>query len=177
MDKIDGATRRIVVGGVVAGTVTCAVLLLWLVGTGCGKETGSPSPLSPTNSQSQTLTRSLSSCLPEILVTGIAVLVAVVPEGLLLAATLAYANAACKAAEKNIFVRDPRAIERMGAVSCVCANITGTLTSGHMHTVALWCGLGDGEEGMEGGAGGGYPCQRVCLGPWGLCVSGRGGGC
>ena len=59
-------------------------------------------------------------------------MVAAVPEGLPLLATVAQLAAAHRLAERGALVRNPRTIEALGRVDVLCFDKTGTLTAGHI---------------------------------------------
>jgi len=63
---------------------------------------------------------------------GVSLMVAAVPEGLPLLATVAQLAAAHRLAERGAIVRNPRTIEALGRVDVLCFDKTGTLTAGHI---------------------------------------------
>ena len=63
---------------------------------------------------------------------GVSLMVAAVPEGLPLLATVAQLAAAHRLAERGALVRNPRTIEALGRVDVLCFDKTGTLTAGHI---------------------------------------------
>jgi cation-transporting ATPase I len=70
---------------------------------------------------------------PRVAVTsGVSLMVAAVPEGLPLLATVAQLAAARRLAQRGILVRNPRTIEALGRVDVLCFDKTGTLTAGRI---------------------------------------------
>jgi cation-transporting ATPase I len=63
---------------------------------------------------------------------GVSLMVAAVPEGLPLLATVAQLAAATRLAERGVLVRNPRTIEALGRVDILCFDKTGTLTAGRI---------------------------------------------
>ena len=63
---------------------------------------------------------------------GVSLMVAAVPEGLPLLATVAQLGAAHRLAERGALVRNPRTIEALGRVDVLCFDKTGTLTAGRI---------------------------------------------
>ncbi len=72
---------------------------------------------------------------------GVSLMVAAVPEGLPLLATVAQLAAAKRLAGRGVLVRNPRTIEALGRVDVLCFDKTGTLTAGR---IALQ-GVSDGQ--------------------------------
>ncbi len=68
---------------------------------------------------------------------GIALMVAAVPEGLPMLATVAQVAAARRLASRNALVRNPRALEALGRVDQICFDKTGTLTHGAISLVCI----------------------------------------
>lgn len=64
--------------------------------------------------------------------TGVGLAVAAVPEGLPLVATVAQLASARRLSERNVLVRNPSTIEALGRVNVLCADKTGTLTTGRI---------------------------------------------
>jgi sodium/potassium-transporting ATPase subunit alpha len=58
----------------------------------------------------------------------IGIIVANVPEGLLMTVTLSLALTAKKMAEKYVLVKNMESVETLGSTSCICSDKTGTLT-------------------------------------------------
>jgi magnesium-transporting ATPase (P-type) len=66
--------------------------------------------------------------------------VAVVPEGLLPTVTLALAMAVQRLARRGVLVKKLACVERLGAVSVICADKSGTLTQNQMTVREAWVG-------------------------------------
>lgn len=62
----------------------------------------------------------------------IGIIVANVPEGLLMTITLTLAITAKKMAEKYVLVKNMESVETLGSASCICSDKTGTLTQNKM---------------------------------------------
>ncbi|MFF0817145.1 cation-translocating P-type ATPase [Rhodococcus sp. NPDC003318] len=67
---------------------------------------------------------------------GVAVVVAAVPEGLPLVATLAQMSAARRLTASSALVRAPRSVEALGRVDVVCFDKTGTLSENRLRVAA-----------------------------------------
>jgi cation-transporting ATPase I len=63
---------------------------------------------------------------------GVSLMVAAVPEGLPILATVAQLAAARRLSERGALVRNPRTIEALGRVDTLCFDKTGTLTAGRI---------------------------------------------
>lgn len=79
------------------------------------------------------LARSLSS--------GVGLAVAAVPEGLPLVATVAQLASARRLSRRRVLVRHPTTIEALGRVDVLCADKTGTLTTGRIQLKAVYDGV------------------------------------
>lgn len=79
----------------------------------------------------------------ESLGTGIGLAVAAVPEGLPLVATVAQLASARRLSHRNALVRNPTTIEALGRVDVLCADKTGTLTTGRIRLQRVWDGVAD----------------------------------
>jgi sodium/potassium-transporting ATPase subunit alpha len=62
----------------------------------------------------------------------IGIIVANVPEGLLMTVTLSLALTAKKMAERFVLVKNMESVETLGSTSCICSDKTGTLTQNKM---------------------------------------------
>lgn len=111
----------------------------------------------------------------EVLLYGIVVGVAVVPESLLAVLTITMAVATKAMVKGNVIVRQMSSLEAVGGVTNICSDKTGTLTQGRMITRKVW--LRDDLEGSVEGAGDPYdpgngsvtwsgPLAGSCLGPF-----------
>ena len=69
---------------------------------------------------------------------GIGILVANVPEGLLGCITVSLAITAKKLADKKVLVKNLEAVETLGSTSCICSDKTGTLTQNVMTVEHMW---------------------------------------
>ena len=90
----------------------------------------------------------------EMFLTGVALAVAMVPEGLPAVVTLTLALGVRAMARRNALVRRLPAAETLGAATIICSDKTGTLTHGEMAVTRVWTLQGNGEAEIEiGGAG------------------------
>ncbi len=72
----------------------------------------------------------------------IGIIVANVPEGLLMTVTLSLALTAKKMAEKYVLVKNMESVETLGSTSCICSDKTGTLTQNKMTVSHMFFNLG-----------------------------------
>jgi cation-transporting ATPase I len=81
--------------------------------------------------------------LSDTLTTGVGLAVAAVPEGLPLVATMAQLASARRLSRRNALVRHHSTIEALGRVDVLCADKTGTLTTGRIALRRLSDGVAD----------------------------------
>lgn len=82
----------------------------------------------------------ISRTLIDMFLNAAAVAVAVIPEGLLSAMSVTVALGMQRLFSKNIIVKDTATIEKMGEVSVICADKTGTLTENRMRVTKIFNG-------------------------------------
>lgn len=70
----------------------------------------------------------------------IGIIVANVPEGLLVTVTVALALTARRMAGKYVLVKNMEAVETLGSTSCICSDKTGTLTQNRMSVSQMFVG-------------------------------------
>ena len=87
----------------------------------------------------------------EVLLYGICVGVAVIPESLLAVLTVTMAVATKAMVKGNVIVRQMPSLEAVGGVTNICSDKTGTLTQGRMITRKVWL-RGNLEGSVEGTA-------------------------
>jgi Ca2+-transporting ATPase len=75
--------------------------------------------------------------LREAVAGAVGVIVAAVPEGLPLVATLAQLSAARKLSGESVLIRNPQAVEAMARIKVVCFDKTGTLSQNRLQVKAL----------------------------------------
>ena len=80
----------------------------------------------------------------EVLIYGICVAVAVIPESLIAVLTIATALGTRAMARGNVIIRRLAALEAVGGVTNICSDKTGTLTQGKMVAKRVW--LADGTS-------------------------------
>lgn len=90
--------------------------------------------------------------LPQALNSGVSLMVAAVPEGLPLLATMAELAAARRLAGRGALVRNPSTIEALGRVDLLCFDKTGTLTNGRIALSRVSDGVVDEPLGELSGA-------------------------
>jgi calcium-translocating P-type ATPase len=81
----------------------------------------------------------------DAVLSGVAIAIAAVPEGLVIAVTLALAVGAQRMARQGMIVKRLSAIEALGAASVLCSDKTGTLTEGRL-SLARAVGVVDEER-------------------------------
>ncbi|KAI1341332.1 potassium/sodium eff [Xylariaceae sp. FL0016] len=74
----------------------------------------------------------------EVLIYGVCVGVAVIPESLVAVLTISIAVGTKAMAKGNVIVRKLAALEAVGGVTNICSDKTGTLTQGRMITKKIW---------------------------------------
>ena len=72
----------------------------------------------------------------------IGIIVANVPEGLLVTVTVCLALTAKRMAEKMVLVKNLESVETLGSTSCICSDKTGTLTQNKMTVSHLFYDFG-----------------------------------
>ena len=75
------------------------------------------------------------------MVNAIGIIVANVPEGLLITVTISLTITAKNMAAKQVLVKNLQSVETLGSTTCICSDKTGTLTENKMTLVALWYDL------------------------------------
>merc|ERR1719192_3071622 len=68
----------------------------------------------------------------------IGIIVANVPEGLLITVTITLTLTAQRMAKKNCLVKNLEGVETLGSTSVICSDKTGTLTQNKMTVAHLW---------------------------------------
>ena len=105
--------------------------------------------------------------LYDMILTGLSLAVAAVPEGLPTIVTVALALAVSRMLKKNALIRKMHSVETLGCANVICSDKTGTLTENKM-TVKELCL--DGKQIQVGGAGyekkGEFTCQGSKVVPY-----------
>lgn len=70
----------------------------------------------------------------------IGIIVANVPEGLLITVTVCMALAAQRMAARNVLVKNLQSVETLGSTTCICSDKTGTLTQNKMTASHMFYG-------------------------------------
>ena len=74
----------------------------------------------------------------EITLMGLGIVVAVIPEGLVATLTLSLAAAVQRLVRQGVLVKKPSTVEKLGQVSVICTDKSGTLTQNQMTVRDIW---------------------------------------
>ncbi|MGN0641974.1 MAG: cation-translocating P-type ATPase [Huintestinicola sp.] len=91
----------------------------------------------------------------DMLMTGITIAIAAIPEGLPATVTIALALAVSRMLKKNALVHKLHSVETLGCTSVICTDKTGTVTENRM-TVSKGCTFGRADENKYIFSGNGY---------------------
>ncbi|XP_069677682.1 sodium/potassium-transporting ATPase subunit alpha-like [Periplaneta americana] len=84
------------------------------------------------------LSFSVGYSLMDAIVYVLAIIIATVPEGMLITFTLCLSISAKRMADKNCLVKNMEAVETLGSTSAICTDKTGTLTTNAMSVSHVW---------------------------------------
>ena len=87
--------------------------------------------------------------LDETVTTSVAAIVSLIPEGLMVLASLTYAVAALRMSRRGALTQQLNAIESLASVDLICTDKTGTLTESALRVVELVPATGVGENELE----------------------------
>ena len=88
---------------------------------------------------------------PEAIVSMVAAVTGMIPEGLYLLVTVALALSAMRLAQRKVLLHDMRSIETLARVDVLCADKTGTITSDEMAVQEVFGASGEADDELERG--------------------------